>query len=450
MPNEFETVSVHGLGYIGLPTAVLVASRGTRVVGVDVNPLVTSSIMAGMVDMPEPDLDGLLQKVISNGMLIAQLEPSPADVFLIAVPTPVNERCEPEIALVDAAARRIAAVLRPGNLVIVESTCPIGTTERVCEVIRKERPDLTVPTEEGPRADISVAYCPERVLPGRILAELVTNDRCIGGITERCTRRAQRFYKTFVRGACIATTARTAEMVKLAENAFRDTNIAFANELSLIADKFDIDIWDVIDLANRHPRVNILRPGPGVGGHCIAVDPWFLVHSAPEIARLIRTSREVNDGKLTLTLGRAHTLLDEQPYAKVACLGLTFKANVDDLRESPALEIAAELSRRFGDRIVVVEPHIKELPHEFEGTDAKLVSLEEALQSCEIAIVLVDHDQFKHVPPFNRRHMTVLDTRGIWRDLATTGTLFGHESQRREKKSVVVDYQIGTSASVVQ
>lgn len=434
MSEETRTVSVHGLGYIGLPTAVLIASRGMRVIGVDVNPRVTSAIMAGKVDIPEPDLDGLLQKVVSNGTLTAQLDPAPADVFLIAVPTPVTEKLEPNVDLVDACARRIATVLKPGNLLILESTCPIGSTERVCEVIRQERPDLSVPTEDGHQADISVAYCPERVLPGRILAELVTNDRCIGGITDRCTRRAQRFYKSFVRGACIATTARTAEMVKLAENAYRDTNIAFANELSLIADRYDIDVWDVIDLANRHPRVNILRPGPGVGGHCIAVDPWFLVHSAPEIAQLIRTSRQVNDRKLDITLERCCALLDEQPYAKVACLGLAFKANVDDLRESPALHITAELARRYGERIVVVEPHIKELPAEFRDTSAKLVPLDQALSDCELAVVLVEHDQFKNVPVFNRRHMTVLDTRGIWRDAVTTGGLFAYEMQRREKK----------------
>jgi UDP-N-acetyl-D-mannosaminuronic acid dehydrogenase len=439
MRNEFETVSVHGLGYIGLPTAVLIASRGIRVVGVDISEHVTSSIMAGKVDIPEPDLDGLLQKVVSNGMLTAQLEPAPADVFLIAVPTPVTERLEPNVDLVDSAARRIATVLRPGNLVIVESTCPIGTTERVCDVIREQRPDLTVPTEIGQSADISVAYCPERVLPGRILAELVTNDRCIGGITDRCTRRAQRFYKSFVRGACIATTARIAEMVKLAENAYRDTNIAFANELSLIADRFDIDVWDVIDLANRHPRVNILRPGPGVGGHCIAVDPWFLVHSAPEIAQLIRTSRQVNDKKLNITLERCSALLDEQPYATVACLGLAFKANVDDLRESPALHICAELARRYGDRIIVVEPHIKELPAEFKGTEAKLMPLEAALPRCEIAIVLVEHDQFKTVPVFDRRHMTILDTRGIWRDVKPMHVHVAIELPKRGKTPGLVE-----------
>lgn len=306
---------------------------------------------------------------------------------------------------------------------------------------------MTVPTYDGEQADISVAYCPERVLPGRILTELVENDRCIGGITDRCTRRAQRFYKSFVRGACIATTARTAEMVKLAENAYRDTNVAFANELSLIADRFGIDIWDVIDLANRHPRVNILRPGPGVGGHCIAVDPWFLVHSAPEVTHLIRTSRQVNDNKLKVTLERCCALIDEQPYANVACLGLSFKANVDDLRQSPALYIAAELARRYGDRIIVVEPHIRKLPTEFDGTGAVLTSLDAALARCEIAILLVEHNQFKNVPVFDRRHMTVLDTRGIWRDVIATAGHFAYEAHRREKKR---NFEQHHKAAVVQ
>ena len=428
MQNEFQTVAVHGLGYIGLPTAVLIASRGMQVIGVDPKKSVIDAIAKGSIDIPEPDLDGLLQKVVNGGRLTATIEASPADVFLIAVPTPVTDEREPDISIVLASARSIAGVLKPGNLVIVESTCPIGTTEKVCEVIKQERPDLTVPTEDGEFADIAVAYCPERVLPGRILSELISNDRCIGGITDRCARLAQKFYKTFVRGACITTAARTAEMVKLAENAFRDTNIAFANELSMIADRYGIDVWDVIDLANRHPRVDILRPGPGVGGHCIAVDPWFLVHGAHEMARLIRTSREINDGKLHYTLERACELMDAHPYADIACLGLAFKANVEDLRESPALEIAIELAKRYGERVQIVEPHIRQLPAEFEGTAAQLTGLDTALERCELALVLVDHDEFKSVPVFNRRHMAVLDMRGIWRDMpmASRRTVYFH------------------------
>lgn len=423
MTKDFQTVSVHGLGYIGLPTAVLIASRGLSVIGVDINPAVNQAIMAGSINIPEPDLEGLLQKVLSTGNLVAQEETAPADIFVIAVPTPVNKHFEPDLGPLMAATRNIAAVLRPGNLVIIESTCPIGTTEKVCELIKEQRPDLVLPDANERMANISVAYCPERVLPGRILNELVTNDRCIGGISDACARRAQRFYKTFVRGACITTTARTAEMVKLAENAYRDTNIAFANELSILSDRFGIDIWDVVDLANRHPRVNILKPGPGVGGHCIAVDPWFLVHSSPETTHLIRTSRQVNDAKLRYTLDKACQLLDEQPYSDAACLGLSFKANVDDIRESPALEIALELARRYGRRIRIVEPYLTHLPDVFAGTQARMISLDDALATCEIGILLVDHDQFKSVPIFDRRHMSILDTRGLWRDMVRASPL---------------------------
>jgi UDP-N-acetyl-D-mannosaminuronic acid dehydrogenase len=307
-------------------------------------------------------------------------------------------------------------VLRPGNLVILESTSPVGTTEAISELLAEIRPDLRLPTRDGAAPEINVAYCPERVLPGRILSELVNNDRCIGGITATCARRAQRFYKRFVRGACIVTTARTAEIVKLTENAFRDANIAFANELAMICDKLSINVWDVIDLANRHPRVNILKPGPGVGGHCIAVDPWFIVHSAPELANVIRTARETNEKKAQYTIEAAANLIDDRPYAQVACFGLAFKANVDDLRESPALEVAVALAQKYGTRIKIVEPYINALPQSLAATGAELVSLDRGLASCEIGLVLVDHDEFRSIPTGSRRHMAVLDTRGIWRD----------------------------------
>jgi UDP-N-acetyl-D-mannosaminuronic acid dehydrogenase len=352
--------------------------------------------------------------VVSAGTLVAQQHPAPADAFLIAVPTPFGENFRPCIDFVLAAARSIAPMLRHGNLVIVESTCPVGTTEKVCELIKRERPDLRVPSADEPYPDIHVAYCPERVLPGRILTELVINDRCIGGVTEQCARKAQRLYEVFVRGECTVTAARTAEMVKLAENAFRDTNIAFANELSMLADHLEVDVWSVIRLANRHPRVNILSPGPGVGGHCIAVDPWFLVDSAPDVANLIRTARQVNDEKAHYTLDRACRLLEEVPDAAAACFGLTFKANVDDIRESPALAITTALARRYGSRIHVVEPNLKELPPALAGTGARLVSLDEALQACEVGILLVEHNEFRAVPVELRADMTVLDTRGLW------------------------------------
>src|SRR5215470_14638317 len=299
---DLYNVAIVGLGYIGLPTAAVIASRGMKVVGIDINEQIVKTVASGAIHIAEPDLDGLVQKVVSNGSLTVATKPRPADVFIIAVPTPIDKSKRPDLRSVMAAVDSLSDVLRAGNLVIVESTCPVGTTEAIAKRIIERRPELVIAADHDDKASISVAYCPERVLPGRIISELVNNDRCIGGITPRCARHAQRFYKLFVRGACIATTARTAEMVKLTENAFRDTNIAFANELSLICDYHGINPWEVIDLANRHPRVNVLRPGPGVGGHCIAIEPWFIVESAPHLARLIRTSREVNDSKIASTL----------------------------------------------------------------------------------------------------------------------------------------------------
>lgn len=415
MKSEFTTVSIIGLGYVGLPTAALVASRNIRVIGIDSNPEIVSTINQGRVHIVEADLDGLVQKVVGNGFLSARVDPQPADVFVIAVPTPIREDRSPNISYVIAATRAIAPVLKRGDLVILESTSPIGTTEQLSDLIGDLRPDLAVPTRAGANADISVVYCPERVLPGRTLAELVSNDRSIGGITHRCARHGQRFYKTFVRGTCYRTTARTAELVKLSENSFRDTNIAFANELSLICDRFGINVWEVIDLANRHPRVNILRPGPGVGGHCVAVDPWFLVHSAPDLARIVRTAREVNDGKVGYTVGRCVELIERSDNALVACLGLAFKANVDDLRESPALEVAVELSRRLGNRIRIVEPNIDTLPRELAELGAEKIDLETALASCGVLLLLVDHDDFKMLSSSELGSAIVYDTRGVWK-----------------------------------
>ena len=414
---ELPKVAVIGLGYIGLPTAALIASRGISVLGVDVNERVVQTVAAGSIHIAEPDLDGLVQKVVSNGTLRVATKPEPADVFIIAVPTPIDEEKRPDLRSVLAAVDGISGLVRPGNLVILELTSPIGTTEEIAKRIMAQRPDLTVGSGDKDKGAIWVAYCPERVLPGRILSELVNNDRCIGGVTPDLARQAQRFYKMFVRGTCITTTARAAEMVKLTENAFRDANIAFANELSLICNRYGINVWEVIDLANRHPRVNVLRPGPGVGGHCIAVDPWFIVDSAPDIARVIRASREVNDLMIVSTVERAVALIEENSFATVACCGLAFKANVDDLRESPALEVARQLSTRYGARIKIVEPYIAALPADLAASGAVLTDLDEAIRTCEVAIVLVDHDQFKIVPLAERRHLAVLDTRGIWQDM---------------------------------
>jgi UDP-N-acetyl-D-mannosaminuronic acid dehydrogenase len=415
--RDFQKVAVIGLGYIGLPTAALIASRGMQVVGIDTKEDVVSTVGSGAIHISEPDLDGLVSKVVSSGTLTTATKPQPADVFIIAVPTPIDRDNRPDLSCVNAAVESIMDVLVPGNLVILESTSPIGTTESIAKRIGERRPDLHVGMNGSEDGAIYVAYCPERVLPGRILTELINNDRCIGGITPACTRRAQRFYKMFVRGACVATTARAAELVKLTENAFRDTNIAFANELSLICDRFDINVWEVIDIANRHPRVNVLRPGPGVGGHCIAVDPWFIIDSAPDLARVMRMSRDVNNGKTQKVIERAEALIDDHPYANIACCGLTFKANVDDLRESPAMEVALHLAAKYGPRIKVVEPNLHCVPCRLADHDVGFMNIDEALRSCEIAIVLVDHDEFKMIPLSERRHLDVIDTRGIWQDM---------------------------------
>jgi UDP-N-acetyl-D-mannosaminuronic acid dehydrogenase len=415
--QEFAKVAVLGLGYIGLPTAAIIASGGAEVLGVDVKEHVLRGISSGSIHIYEPDLDGLVQKVVTNGSLRVAAEPKPSNVFIIAVPTPIDDHKRPVLTSVFSAARSIAPVLERGNLVIIESTSPVGTTEAVCALLSDLRPDLTFPRQASAAADVNVAYCPERVLPGRILSEIVQNDRCIGGVSKACSLRAQQFYKSFVRGACIMTTARTAELVKLTENAFRDVNIAFANELSMICDRLDISVWDVINLANRHPRVTILRPGPGVGGHCISVDPWFIVHSTPDLANLVRTARTTNDGMVSYTIAAATALIEAHPCADVACLGLSFKANVDDLRGSPASQVAKALAESYGRRIKIIEPYIRELPSEIARTGAGFVSLKDALASCGVAIVLVDHEEFRSVPLGDRRHLAVLDTRGIWGDL---------------------------------
>ncbi|NIJ19321.1 UDP-N-acetyl-D-mannosaminuronic acid dehydrogenase [Sphingomonas naasensis] len=409
-------VAVLGLGYIGLPTAAVIARTGAKVLGVDVHPSVVDTVNSGKVHIEEIDLDGLVSGVVARGNLRASLQIEPSDVFVIAVPTPFGENHAPDIGYVLKAATNVAIVLKPGDVVILESTSPVGTTGKVAEQLAQLRPDLKIPGHCTGSADVAIAYCPERVLPGRILVELIDNDRVIGGVTPRCARKALQFYRRFVRGACVTTTAKAAEMTKLAENAFRDVNIAFANELSLVADQMDVDVWEVIRLANRHPRVNILSPGPGVGGHCIAVDPWFLVSAAPEQTRLIRTAREVNDGKVEHVIARAVAMIEADPAARVACLGLAFKANIDDFRESPALKVAVALARRFGPRVAIVEPYAATLPASFEGTGAVLTDIDAAIETCGSFVVLVDHDVFRSIPLDERVDKRVYDTRGIWPD----------------------------------
>ena len=407
-------VAVIGLGYIGLPTAALLASYGWSVCGVDVSQAVVDTVNAGGVHIEERDLDKLVHDAITAQTLVASTTVPSASFYMIAVPTPLADNNTPDISYVEAAARAIAPRILPGACVIIESTSPVGTTERVAAIIAQLRPDLVVPRDGcTDEADIALAYCPERVLPGRIVNELVNNDRVIGGVTQACAQRAAVLYNSFVKGDCFVTTARVAETVKLVENSFRDVNIAFANELSMIADVIGVDVWEVIRLANRHPRVNILQPGPGVGGHCIAVDPWFLVAGAPDAARLVRTAREVNDHKAVHTEGKIRALLDAAPGGKVALLGLAFKPDIDDFRESPALEIAECLSHTHGDRILVVEPFTDELPSAFAGSGAELVTLDAALRQAEIVVVLVDHTAFKHLTPADLAGKLVFDTRGM-------------------------------------
>ncbi|MCL4672616.1 MAG: UDP-N-acetyl-D-mannosamine dehydrogenase [Sphingomonadaceae bacterium] len=412
------TVCVIGLGYIGLPTAAVIARANCPVTGIDVSQHVVDTINRGEIHIEEVDLDGLVRGVVQRGMLRASTQIVPADVFVIAVPTPFEKdgHHTPDVSYVMAAATEVAGVLKKGDCVILESTSPVGTTEAMRDLIAGLRPDIKLPGLTSETPDVAISYCPERVLPGRILEELTHNDRSIGGITPRCARKALAFYKQFVRGTCVTTDARSAEMCKLVENSFRDVNIAFANELSMIADRMGLDVWEVIRLANRHPRVNILQPGPGVGGHCIAVDPWFIVHGAPEQSRIIRAAREINDAKMHHVLARAGELIEANPGVPVACLGLAFKANIDDFRESPARYVAASLAREFGERIKIVEPYAAALPQEFDGTSAELVDLDTALETCGVLIVLVDHDVFRVVPLEERARAVVYDTRGIWPD----------------------------------
>ena len=409
-------VCVIGLGYIGLPTAAVIARSDCPVTGIDVSDNVVETINRGDIHIEEVDLDGLVRGVVQRGMLKASTQIVPADVFVIAVPTPFEKdgNHTPDVSYVMSAATEVAGVLKQGDTIILESTSPVGTTEKMRDLIAGLRPDLKMPGLSDEIPDVALAYCPERVLPGKILEELTHNDRSIGGITPRCARKALAFYKRFVRGTCVTTDARSAEMTKLVENAYRDVNIAFANELSMISDNMDLDVWEVIKLANRHPRVNILQPGPGVGGHCIAVDPYFIIHGAPEQSPLIRTGREVNDAKMHHVVTRAEQLIAENPGVPIACLGLAFKANIDDFRESPARFVAAKIARQFEERVKIVEPYASELPREFDGTGAELVDLDFALENCGILILLVDHDVFKAVPAEERHHAIVYDTRGIW------------------------------------
>jgi UDP-N-acetyl-D-mannosaminuronic acid dehydrogenase len=422
---SFKTISVIGLGYIGLPTAAMFASRKIKVIGVDVNQHAVDTINRGEIHIVEPELDMLVHAAVTEGYLKAVTTPEPADAFLIAVPTPflpiTNEGDipQPDLKYIESAAKAIATVLKKGDLVILESTSPVGATEQMAEWLAEARSDLSFPQHAGENADVNVAHCPERVLPGHVVRELVENDRVIGGMTPKCSERSIELYKAFVQGDCVTTNARTAEMAKLTENSCRDVQIAFANELSIICDKLDIDVWELISLANRHPRINILQPGPGVGGHCIAVDPWFIVSKTPGEARLIHTARLVNDAKPDWVINKVKLAISDflqensDKTAKdvtVACYGLAFKPDIDDLRESPAMKIAQKVAKFHSGLTFGVEPNIRVLPANIEKIE--LTDFDFSKNEADIHLMLVDHKEFKN-ETFNVKYL--IDTKGIWK-----------------------------------
>lgn len=420
---NFKTISVVGLGYIGLPTAAVFASRKVNVIGVDVNEHAVKTINKGDIHIVEPELDIVVRAAVTEGFLKATTTAQAADAFLIAVPTPFKgDDHEPDLSYIESAANAIAPVLKKGDLVILESTSPVGATEKMAEWLAEGREDLTFPQSHGEDSDIRIAHCPERVLPGHVIRELVENDRIIGGMTNKCSTAAVELYKIFVEGECFVTNARTAEMAKLTENSSRDVSIAFANELSIICDKLDINVWELIQLANRHPRVNILEPGCGVGGHCIAVDPWFIVNKTPNEARIIRTAREVNDEKPKWVVDQVKLKLAEYLLANpdksaanvtIGCFGIAFKPDIDDLRESPALQIASSVEDVHVGKLLIVEPNIESLP---SGTltSCELTSFENALEQADILVQLVNHKEFtkKVIDEFPNK--LVIDTKGTW------------------------------------
>lgn len=404
---SFETISVIGLGYIGLPTAAMFASRKKYVVGVDVDQNVIETINKGKIHIVEPDLDMIVHAAVNEGYLRATNTPEPADAFLIAVPTPFKDSSgdipEPDLKYIKAASEAIAPVLKKGDLVILESTSPVGTTEQMSRWLSELRNDLTFPQDFDNESDIRVAHCPERVLPGQVVRELVENDRVIGGMSAKCSERAIELYKTFVKGECVITNSRTAEMAKLTENSCRDVQIAFANELSIICDKLNINVWELISLANRHPRINILQPGPGVGGHCIAVDPWFIVSKTPQEAQIIHTARRVNDSKSNWVINKVKLAIADYLQLNpnktinditIACYGLAFKPDIDDLRESPALNITKTIKNQIATKLIAVEPNIKKSL--INLNDINMCTYEEAITIADIHVILVKHKEFKN------------------------------------------------------
>jgi len=410
------TLAVIGMGYIGLPTATVLATRGVRVIGVDVNPRIVEAISRGEVPFVEPDLAVAVSGAVAMGHLSMSREVPEADAYIIAVPTPFNPDHSADLSYVQAAAEQVAPHLRPGNIVVLESTSPPGTTEKVSRWIGALRPDLKMPHETSTIPDIHVAHCPERVLPGRIMIEMITNSRVVGGLTSRCAEHAATIYRVFAQGEILLTDAASAEMAKLVENAYRDVNIAFANELSLIAEALRLDVWDVIRLANQHPRVNILAAGPGVGGHCIPVDPWFIVAAAPEQARLIRTAREVNDHKPHHVAEQVIAKAQRFRSPTIACLGLTFKANVDDIRESPAIEVVNLIAQALPENeILLADPYVDKMPELLRSNaNLHMAGAADAVERADIVVLLVEHEAFKPLRHNRHNGKVIYDTRGAW------------------------------------
>lgn len=411
-----STVCVVGLGYIGLPVASMLASRGHEVIGYDVSEKAVASVNSGHAHFFEPDLDMLLKAAVSTGRLRAQSSPAEADFFVIAVPTPFAENHRPDLSYVDAATKAIAPYLKAGSTVVLESTSPVGTTERMTASLAEARQDLRFPSYKNmdAQADVAVAHCPERILPGQMVRELVSNDRIIGGMTENCSKAAEKLYDSFVSSQMFITDCRTAEFVKLIENSYRDVNIAFANELSQICAKLGVDVWKAIELANRHPRVSILQPGAGVGGHCIAVDPWFIVNSAPEESRLIRTAREVNDGKPHWLAHKIKQHADRFKNPVVSCFGIAYKPDVEDIRESPSLEVVKMLAADSDIRLMVCDPMLKELPNQLRCFNkVSFNSIDEACQTSDIVAFLVGHRQFQRMDPNLFLNKVVVDAIGL-------------------------------------
>ena len=411
------SVAVIGLGYIGLPTAVVLATRGIEVIGVDINPRTVAAVERGEVPFVEPDLAIAVSGAVRMGRLKATTETPHADAYIVAVPTPFHDDHTADLSFIRAAVESIAPQLHGDEVVILESTSPPGTSRLMSQWIGELRPDLRMPHAGEGLPDIHIAHCPERVLPGRIMIEMITNDRVVGGITTKCAEVAASIYRVFCQGAILLTDAASAEMAKLVENAYRDVNIAFANELSLVCESLKLDVWEVIEMANRHPRVNILTPGPGVGGHCIAVDPWFIVGAAPELTPLIRTARQVNDAKPHHVAQQVVAKAARFKEPTIACLGMAFKANVDDLRESPAVDIVAQICAGLPDtEILVSEPFVDQLPNRLAGVaNLHLAAADEAIEKADIIVLLVDHDQFRAVKKSRLAGKVVYDTRGIWR-----------------------------------